>query len=555
MQLDKALRDFLAQMRSPSPEPTTSSLTDAEEPSTAPDPSPPAQSGYKAATARGTRASGPGKKGQAEANVRPPDHNGPRPHSTPLAATLPVNQKPVTPVGSGKDHELLSHAQAAQHMSADPVETASRQAATSQDAAQQTVSSPELTASQKQDACVQSELPIMPNNSHQLPIAVPTDERATQTPGGHASPRPLQRAPPGRDAPWSPRYAAQEFLVHSPAQAHQDSLRHERGGPQQGSWPTRQSPSPQWAGSAMSPLTGQDSVAAHGDALGIFAPAMPAAPSSYPTQRAPEHSHRPAQRLFGSPPPEGNPLQPAMQPPQHLPADQLPGAASGAQQQEDEDGHRLAEPALPSPPLHEGLQDADPPPAGSSHPSAGVSGSSAAAGAAQGAAPYSLDPAAFSSSHDPGISGQAPWAEGSPAWLGTPTGVPHTAEPSLQFRAAPRHDGHWPLNVAAVPQQHGTLPGDGYAYRQSQPFPAQQAALHAGARALNRGLGAEHRTAPSSAPVNVMQNHPGLPGMYGLPSRVYAGGKFPQQPRATYKFIKAKCLGNNQALCCSNRTC
>ncbi|KAL3138883.1 hypothetical protein ABBQ32_005708 [Trebouxia sp. C0010 RCD-2024] len=528
MQLDKALRDFLAQMRSPSPEPTTSSLSDAEEPLTASDPSPPAQSRYKATTARATRASGPVRKGQAAADVRPPDHSGPRLHSTPLAATLPVKQKPVTPVGSGMDYELGSHAQAAQHTSAETVATPSRQAATRQDAAQQTVNSPERTASHKQDACVQSELAIVPNKSRQLPIVVPTEERATQTPVGHASPCPLQKAPPGRDAPWSPCYAAQEFQAHSPAQ---DSLRRERPGPPQGSWPERQSPLPQWAGAGIDPVTavGQDNKASYRDALDIFASA---APSSYPSQRAPEHSHRPAQRLFGSPPPEGNSLQPAMQPPQHLPADQLPGAASRAQQQAKVDGHIPAEPALSSPPLHGGLQAADPPPAGSSHALAGVSGPSASAGAAQGAASSFVSAAAFSSSHGPGPSDQPPWAEGSPAWLSTPIGVPHTAEPTLQFRAGFRHDGPWPLNVAAVPQQHGTLPGDGYAYRQSQPFSAQQAALHASARAANRGLGAEHRAATISAPVNVMQRHPGMPGMYGLPSQVYAGVQVSQQLRA-----------------------
>ena len=527
MQLDKALRDFLAQMRSPSPEPTTDSPSDPGKPPATSGPSPPAQSRYKAVTtARAPRAeqpSGADRKGQTEANVRPPDHTGPRLHSPPLAAKLPVNQGPVTPVGSGMGNQVSSHAQA-EHTSAEPVAAASRQTHTRQDAAQQTVSSLEGTASHMQDACVQSELPMVPNHSHQVPITVPTDERATQTPVGHASPRPLQRAPPGRDAPWSPRYAAQNFEVQSPAQAHRDSLRHERPGPPQGSWAQRQSPSPRWPAAGIDPLPAQDSMAAHGDALTMSTSAVPAALSLHPSQRTPGYSQHPAQRLFGSPPPDVDPLQLAMQPQQHLPA--FPSGMPTAQQQ-DSHGHRSAEPALPAVPLHEGGQEADHPPAGSSNPPAEISGPSAPgapAGVAQGPAPHSVAPATPSSS-------QPTSAERSPAWLGTtPAGAPNMAGPSLQFRAAaPSHAGHWPSSVAQVAQQQSALPGDGYAYRQPQSLSAHQAGLHASARAMSRGFGTEGRAAPTSVPANVVQQHPFLPGMYGLPSRVYAGASSSKQ--------------------------
>lgn len=525
MQLDKALRDFMAQMRSPSPELTTDSLSDAEEPSAPSEPSPPVQSRYRAVPAtsptRARQLSGLERKGQTEANARAPGHDGPRLQNTPLAAKLPVNQEPVKPVGPGVSTELASTAQT-EDTSAVPVAAPAGEPATRQDAAQQTVSSTDRIASHKQDACGQSELPMVPNSSHQSPTSVPTGDRATQTPVRHASPRPLQKAPPGRDAAWSPRYAAQGFEVHSPAQAHRDSPRHDWASPTQGRWPTRQSPSPQWAGAVFDPIISTDSMAAHAEALSVFMPAVPAAPSLQPTQRLPEHSQPPAQRLFGSPPPYGDPQQ-VMHPPQHLPVDQ-PIAASQAQQQ-DSAGHRSTEPALGPESVQEGLQDADHGPAASASTLAGVLHSSGPAGFDQGPAPHSVTIPAFTSS-------QPTPAEGFPAWLGTPAGVPHMAGPTLHLRAAaPRHDGHLPSHVPGVPGHHPALPGNGYAYTHSQPFLAQQAALHGSA--MSRGLEAEYRTAASSAPIHLMQRHQHLPGGYGLHRHVCAGLSPPEHPQIT----------------------
>ena len=506
----------MAQMRSPSPEPDADSLSDAEEASATSEPSPPVRSPYKAATA--SRAM-PDRTGQNAAHVSPHDHTGPGLSSAPLAAKRSVNHEPVTAAAPGVNNELTASAQAGQG-SILPTKVSIKQTGKGQDAAQQTASSPHLTASDKQDVCVQSELPIMPNHSRHPPSAVPTDERGTQTPIGHASPRALQKAPPGRDPQWSPRNAAQEFESQSPAQPHGYLLRHERASPLIGTWPRRQSPPPQWSSTAFDP-----SMAAHRDAPSDFTSAVPAGPGSDPRQHLPKYTQGPAQRLFCSPPPDGDRQQLAMQPSEHLPAEQQSAASDSQAQQQDSDVRRAAA-AEPFVSLHEGYQDADHPPAGSSSNPAEAWQSAASVGDAKHPAQLTVSAAALSGSDPTAPPTARPTqaqAEMDSAWLTTPAGVPHITEPSLRSWAAHTH-AHLPPHAPSVPQHQAPRPpGEGYAYTQALPFSGQQAVLDAHARGMNRGWGAEHRAAGIGAAAGVVQRQQGQPSMYGLPRRMYAG--------------------------------
>ena len=514
------MRDFTAQMRSPSPEPNANSLSDSEELSSTSELSPPVNIAHRAIPA--TKAAARGKKGRQDASVRHPDHHGLHHDGTPLAAKLPVDQELVTSLESGMNSGQIGNAQAEQSsalLSAVPT----KQAAPTQDAAQQTVSSPERPAhSDKHDACVQSDMLIMPNNGRQPATAVLTDKRGIQTPIGHASPRPLQKALPGRGPEWSAHNASQTNECHSPAQGY--SHRHEGASSLQGNRARRQSPPAQWASAALDPLSYTDSMAAQRDALSIFTPAAP-------DQLLPGYTQRSAQRLFPSPPPSGDHQQLAMQPPEHLPAEQQLAAPSSQTQQPDSDVHRSAEAAAS---LHTGHQNSTHRTADTSGNPAAASPSAASTGVGSRPAQHTVGAAMGSSSNPVGPATAPPTAtrtqaqarEGS-AWPSTPAGLPYMAKPSLQSRLAHTH-AHMPPQVPSVPQhQTPHLPGEGYAYRQSPPIMAQPAVLHADARGMNRGFGVGQRAATVGAPVSVVQRQQASHGMYGLPRPMYSGATSP----------------------------
>lgn len=487
-------------MRSPSPEPDADT---EEEPSSASEPSPPVR--HNRATA--ARAA-PGRQGQQGASVRHADHNGPGHDGTNLAAKLSVNHERTTAIGSGVN-SVGNGSALAEQSSALPA-VANKEAATRQDAGQQTVTISERPVPDKHDASVQSEGPVLPDVNRQPRTAVPTGERGTQTPIGHASPRPLQKAPPGRDPQWSPPHAAPEVESRSRAQADSYSLGPARAGQSQGNWPARQSPPTQWTAAAMDPFSCRDSVAAQGDAHSIFT-------SPAPEQLQAEYTQQPAQRLFCSPPPAG---EPAMQPPEHTPAEQQAAAFNSQAQQQDTEVHRSAAEAAMG--VHHGYQDADHPPAGTSNNPAEASPPAAPAGVTTRSAQHTVGAAITSSSNPTGPATATPTQ--AQAGLGS-AALPYMADPSLQPRGARVH-AHLPSHVPWVPQQQAPpLLGGGYAYMQSLPPPvtAHPAVLHADPRGVQRGLGPGQRTAAAGAPVGVMQRQQGSPGMYGLPRYMYPG--------------------------------
>ena len=514
------MRDFTARMRSPSPETSLGhSLSEAEEPSSTSKPSPPVKTPYRAEPA--SRAA-PGRNAQQDASIRHPirDHD-PHHDGTPPAAEPSVGLEFVTALGSGRNSLQVGGGQAEQSSALLPA-VPDKQAAPMHDATQQTVSSPERPAlSDKRDACVQSDVPIMPNNDGQLLTAVPTDERGSQTPIGHARPRPLQKALPGRDPEWSPRNAAQGFETHSPAQAHSYSLRHETANQLQGTWPRSQSPSSQWAIAAFEPLSHSDSVAAQKDSLSLLK-------SPAPDQQLQDYPQQSAQRSFASPAPGGGRQQPAMQPVEHLPAEQQVTAPNFQAQQQESNVHISAEAAAL---MQTGDQDSTHLPVGTSSnpadatPSAGVASCPAqpTVGAAMGSGSKPMRPATA----PPTTSPTQAQAEVGSALPSTPAGLPYMAELPLQSRPAHMH-AHLAHPVPSVPHhQTSHLPGESYPYRQPLPHLAQPTLLHADARGTNTSSGPGQRAAAVSASVSVMQRQEASHGMYGLQRRMYTGASSP----------------------------
>lgn len=504
-------------MRSPSPAPDADSLSDTGQPSSTSEPSPPVRHNRATTAARAA----PGRQGQKGASGRHADHNGPGHEGTPLATKLSVDHESTTTTGSGVSSGCTSSALAEQ------TAVPNKQTATTQDAAQQTVTSLECPVPDKHDASVQSEGPVLPDTNRQPRTAVPTGERGTQTPIGHASPRPLQKAPPGRQPQWSPSPAAHEAESRSRAQADSYSFGHARASPSQGSWPARQSPPTQWVDAAVDPFSYRDGLPAQRDAHSIFT-------SSAADQQLAGHTQRPAQRLFCSPPPDGDSQQPVMQPPQHLPAEQQAAAFNSQAQQQDADVPRSA--AKDAMTVLAGYQDADHPIAGTSNNPAEGSPSVAPAGGATRSAHHTVGAGVSSSSNLTGLASAPPTATPTQAqaglgsaWPNTPAAPPYMAGPSLQPQAARGH-AHLPSHVPWVPQQQAPhLLGGGYAYMQSLPtgVAAQPAVLHADSRGVHRGSGAGQRAAADGVPVSVMHRQQGLPGMYGLPRYMYPGASLP----------------------------
>ena len=514
-------------MRSPSPDPNADSLSDTGEPSstsepspTTSEPSPPVR--HKRATATTAARAAPGRQGQQ--GLRHGDYNGPGHDGRPLATKLSVDHAHTTAAESGLNSAENGSALAEQS-SALLANVPNKQTATRQDAAQQTVTSSERPVPDRHDASVQSEGAVLPDTDRQPRTAAPTGERGTQTPIGHASPRPLQKAPPGRDPQWSPPHAAHEAESHSRAQADSYSFGHARAGQLQGNW---QSPPTQWAGAAVDPFSYRDSLAAQGDAHSILT-------SPAPDQQVAEHTQRPAQRLFCSPPPDGEFQQLAMQPPEHNPSEQQPAASNSQAQQQDTKVHRSA--AEDTKAMLEGYQDADRPPVGMSNNPAEASPSAAPAGVATRPAQDTVGTAVTSSGNTIGPATAPPTAAPTQAqaglgsaWPGMPAALPHMAEPSLQPGGSQPRRAHvhaqLPSHMPWVPQQQGPpLLGEGYAFMQSLPtaVTAQPAVLHADPREVHRGSGAGQRSAAAGAPVGVMQRQQGLPGMYGHPRYMYPG--------------------------------
>lgn len=489
-------------MRSPSPELNADSLSDSEELLSTSEPGPTVKSPCRATAA--IRAV-PSKKGQHDAGVRPLDHHGPHHNGTLPAAKLPNVQELVTALESGMDSRQTGPAQAEQSTALLPP-VPIKETATKQDAAQQTFGSPERPAhSGKHDACVQSEGPIMPHNNKQLPIAVPTDERGTQTPIGHTSPRPLQRAPPGRDPEWSAHNAEQDCEARSPAPGH--SLSYERTSQFQGYWPRRPSPPTQWASAAFDPLSYTDNVAAHRDGLSVSA-------SPSPDQQLPEYIQQSAQSYGGR-------QQVDMQLLGHPPAEQQVAAPDSQARQQDSEVRRSAEAAAS---LHTGHQDSNHPPAGTSNDPAKALLSAASAGIASCLAQHTVVAPTGSGSNPVGFATAPSIATPTQAGAGStwPTPLPDMADPSLPPR--PQMHAHVGPHVLSAPQrQTPHLPGEAYAYRQSLPNVAQPAVLHAHARGMNMGLGSGQRAATVRAHVSVMQRQQASQGMHGLRRRTYTG--------------------------------
>ncbi|KAA6417523.1 MAG: hypothetical protein FRX49_12503, partial [Trebouxia sp. A1-2] len=208
--LDKALRDFLSQMRSPSPDNDPQDQLDSSDPemnSTAAVKSP-VRLPAMAATASGRAASSRAGQSQQHARAEPIRHEDSSSYSPPAAvsaASVPDNQlanaampspasttqaSPARPSVNLDQPVQISQPAAQDSWAAPAVAQATRLAVgpvptlvSRHDAAQQTVTAAEN---------------ISPVKAQELL----TDDQSTQTPRAHASPRRLSRAPPGRDPLW-----------------------------------------------------------------------------------------------------------------------------------------------------------------------------------------------------------------------------------------------------------------------------------------------------------------------------------------------------------------
>ena len=561
-------------MQSPSPEAGTDHQSDTDQTSAHSLPTSPNIKPSKAAEA--ARAVSP-RKGLVAASSRAnpsrvPAHNfGSTPTNALLTPDVSLKQTHGAAREADSSHPVANAAQAEQASAAVGPSTG-QQSRIRQDAAQQTVSFTAGSVLKGQNASVQSDMPVMPTNKREVPKAVPTDERATQTPMGHASPQPFQRLPPGASSNWPCSHTAHSFDVSLPGQMQSQSLRHEGQSPTQmsahapplGNGPRRQGPSRQWADVPFGTRATGDSDAADMHLANTSASALPVSPvqsQQRPSERQDQFLHK----LFCSPLQSLDQKQLTMQTGQHFPAEQPTPSAERYHSQvkpQLQDSQQTI-PAQPLPALAPTVasnQDFAQQPAGvPSKPTEALNGSlSAAPTAFVNPSVHFVSSAAALQDRD------APQAQPVPAsaWLLMPPAAPGLAEPSLPSQTPwhapflpapnmPSHmSSHMPSHVAShmpshmpsqvaphmpshMPTPHQGQPhGVSYASWQSPPFlpsPVRQAAPYAAARGPSIGFDKEQWRSTGSRPAAMMQRQQGVGAMPQLQRHMYPGRAHPQR--------------------------
>ncbi len=211
MQLDKALRDFLSQMRSPSPDNDPEDELGSSNPEI--DPSAPVKSPVRkpatAATASGRAAASRAGQRQQHVRAEPSKHQSSSSSYSPPAA---VSTVPV-PVKQLFNAAMPAPASMTQPSPAQPSVSLEQPVQNSQPPAQDSGEAPASAQATKHavgpahplegrhDAAQQT----VTDADNTTPVKAQellTDDQSTQTPRAHASPRRLTRAPPGRDPLW-----------------------------------------------------------------------------------------------------------------------------------------------------------------------------------------------------------------------------------------------------------------------------------------------------------------------------------------------------------------
>ena len=460
----------MAQMRSPSPEADTTSLSDLHA-------APAQRSSRTSPTGRSVEAARPAAAKTARAavdaradssRVEPaaamPDYETLRPGSS-----RPIDSASLTVHGSAANATQAE--QPAEHLPSQ------------KDAAQQALHSAAKAPPRTQDSSVQSELPIMPTAQRQVPNAWPTDERGTQTPLGHASPRALQRAPPGRDAQCPSTSHTHMVNSQQPGHLSRHVLRHDEAG------------SPQVPAQAL---------------FSDYQPRMqsPTHQSTFPDDHVAAdtmHARRDLSSVFATDPFFGPSSE------QHLQKSIRDSAHSHMTMQSSDT--KVAEQSL-----HAAKLKAD-----SAHQASGAS--------------FSAQPVAGSMQHPagslPGDSSDSHHAQAAPAsvQLHMPRLAPRLTEPSM-----PPMTGQLPLQLPAhllnempshahfqiPPTQHymTTQPRvHSFEHPQRPPFPLTPTYV-----SVSTGASlADMWPAPGNRSASVMQRQQGAPAMHTLPRRMYAG--------------------------------
>ncbi|KAL0037503.1 hypothetical protein WJX77_000390 [Trebouxia sp. C0004] len=209
-QLDKALRDFLSQMRSPSPDNDPEDQLDSFEPemkSSAPAKSP-VRPPAMATVSLGRAASSRAGQRQQHARAAASKHQSSSRYSPPAAVTaahVAVNQLSNATMPASASMTQASPAQPSVSLdqpvqNSQPPEQNSWPVPAAAQATRHAVG-PFQTVESRHDAAQQT----VTAAESRTPVKAQellTDDQSTQTPRAHASPRRLSRAPPGRDPLW-----------------------------------------------------------------------------------------------------------------------------------------------------------------------------------------------------------------------------------------------------------------------------------------------------------------------------------------------------------------
>ena len=570
LQLDKALRDLVAQMRSPSPEAGTDHQSDSHQASPPSNLTSPISKPSKAAeAAKGISL----RRGRIATTIRAdpstaPDANfGSTSAHAPSIPGLSLKQTRNAAVETDSSSRLTIAAQAEHASAAVSGVSEIQQSRSRQDAAQQTVSSPVENFLQGHDTSVESELPILPTDKRQVAKAVPTDERSTQTPIGHASPRPFQRLPPGRSSDWPSSHIAQAFDVSSPGLMHRQLLRHEAERATHstvtpsGNGPERPDPSRQWADVPPKAVVTGESQSAYRDLAGAYPPDLPVSPA-IDQQNAPKCRSESLQKLFSSPVPYVDWNQLVMQTRNSFPAEQrslLDDQGSSQMKLHRPEQMPIAESSPLQAPGVSSSQDfahqptavcSNPakrpfPAALAAHNSLLMQHAATAAALTNRDVSHALDmpasPWPRKPSATPGLAGpslpsgeafvpsqmpsHAPYHMPTEAQLTVPSQMPSRMPPYMPSQMPSRMPSYMPSHVPShvpIPHQHQPQ-GISYANWQSPPFlPA--AARQAAPYAWRPSSGFEEEQGSAGrGPAALMQRQQGLAAIHQQPQHMYPG--------------------------------
>lgn len=202
LQLDKALRDFLSQMRSPSPESDPEGQPESSNPK--PMTAPPVAKLPAAAVSSGRAV--PVNAGQNPSQARAERSHNRSSSQSPSAAVsagLPPAGEPANTVKPAlasntvpAPAQYIASQTQAEHQSQKPVQDVAAAATATQ--APESGAAPSDVLNSRHDAAQQT-VAAAEDRSPIKVRRVMTDHQSTQTPRAHASPRRLSRAPPGRE--------------------------------------------------------------------------------------------------------------------------------------------------------------------------------------------------------------------------------------------------------------------------------------------------------------------------------------------------------------------